>query len=740
MKNNSDMSNQDNDDIDGPVSAAIDCPNLIGNTGKEFVRDSLEKGRPIEAVPLIQEKAAFKNATCRPLLGFLDQLGVRRKESHEYVLNRALESILKKIPNLSTDKLVGLLEETFPFIGIHQLRSVPLAVLDRLHPIPVPFMKQLAMDNEVFWDLPSRVQRQVWTLDKNLLRRHALSLIAEYKYEEGTWRQGLNMELELELGVRERKAVRQRSLALGHLVAMVGSKADIFRGVSEILTETYGDKESSIYVGMKEAAVCACKTQLLMSLYDAEEAKLCATDPAYSLAWLLDSCIKEKGISDKKLKEIDGFFLSAIMAEDKKERQRGGRKKAPTSTSNSKGSSAKPVSGVSNRTKIVLNSGSGGNHDAESAGLPAKAAPPAEEYSGIRRTLGEASMCLRDPCAFHLIVHEIIKAIKYCVEHEQLPRDNERLLLLTKVLVVPAWSKEMFRSNEFYYMDPGQEIMGTLYPLLCGFILDGKLDELDGQEVLLSQTKEMAEARSEAFRLMIRYEVARKVIEVFALERLANDDEWMAESLLDLVASCLAKIATPAIPEFAPFAYSLARRVSLRLKKGTMRVGSELWKLAVEKILLNLVDSETEAHVEILNMLQIAWCLEQDSLDVARLGRYLDTCLEKSAKSRQLYSDRALEQEALPVSFLESIPGERSSVSRPGSGATAGTATTSAPGFVGDVDMPGSLPTAMSMEMSLSTVSYEDRYNDGVFPAYARIAAACPAVLAHAPIVNAYLG
>jgi hypothetical protein len=697
-RDDSQFSNQDNDDIDGPVSAATDCPDLVGNTGKEFVRDSLEKGNPMEAVPLIQEKAAFKNPHCRPLLGFLDQLGVKRKESHEYVLKRALELILKKVPSLSSEKLVGLLEETFPFIGIDQLRSIPLEVLDRLHPIPMTFIKQLAMDNEVFWDLPSRVQRQVWALDKNLLRRHALSLIAEYKYEESTCRQGLNMEIDTNAQLR--KVVRQNSQALGHLSAMVGSKADIFKGVSEILTETYGDEESSIYVGMKEAAVCACKTQLLMSLYDKEEAKLYATDPACSLVWMLDSCIREKGISEKKLREIDAFFLSAIKAEEKK---RGGASGGGRNASKALVSSSKSASGVSMKKKIMLATTT--NRDAESAGAPA--GPNAAKDSKSSKTLGEASMCLRDPCAFHLIVHEIIGAIKHCVEHEQLPRDNARLQLLTKILNVAAWSKDMFRTNEFYYCDPSIELMGTLYPLLCGFVLDGKLDELDEQEVLLSQTEAMNEAHTEVVRSMIRHELSRKVIQVFALERLASDDEWMAVSLLDLVASCLAKIATPAIPEFAPFAYTLAKRVSLMLNKGTIKVESELWKLAVEKILLNLVDAETEAHEEILKMLQVAQTLEANALDVERLGHYLDTCLEKSAKSRQLFSDRALEQEALPFSFLQSAKARK----RQSNGAVSAD----------------------------SVIMYEDKYNDGVYPVYASLAAACPGVLAHAPIVNAYL-
>jgi len=699
--NDSDMSNQDNDDIDGPVSAATDCPNLVGNIGKEFVHDSLEKGDPMEALMSIQEKAAFKNPHCRPLLGFLDQLGVRRKESHEYVLNRALELLLNKIPALPSEKLVGLLEDTFPFIGIHQLRAVPLAVLDRLHPIPDYFIKQLANDNEVFWDLPSLVQRQVWAMDKNLLRRHALSLIAEYKYEEGTWRQGLSMELDAR--VPYRKTMRQRSEALRQLVAMVGSNAGIFKGVSEILTESYGDIESSIYVGMKEAAVCACKTQLIMSLYDAEEAKLCANDPAYSLAWMLDSCIKDREISEKKLVEIDRFFLSAIKAEEKKlrgHRARGASAHGEPSSSAAKASS-KAASGIGSKKKILL--ASTANPDAESAGIPL-GERNARNDDKIGKTLGEASMCLRDPSAFHLIVHEIINTIKHCVEHEQLPRENVRLQLLTKLLNMAAWSKDMFRTNSFYYPEPSAELMGTLYPLLCGLVLDGKLDELDEQRILLSQTQAMNDAHTEVVRSMIRHELARKVIQVFALERLANDDEWMAESLLDLVAACLAKIATPAIPEFAPFAYSLARRVGMMLKKGTMRVDSELWKLAVEKILLNLADSETESHEEIVKMLQDAQALEENGLDVSRLGAYLDLCLEKSAKSRQLYSERALEQEAF--SFLESL---RSTSRRE------------------------------SSYGEQQSIVYEDKYNDGVYPAYARLAAACPAVLAHAPIVSAYL-
>ncbi len=38
---------------------------------------------------------------------------------------------------------------------------MPLAVLGRLHPVPATFLKQLATDGELFWQLPIGVQRQV---------------------------------------------------------------------------------------------------------------------------------------------------------------------------------------------------------------------------------------------------------------------------------------------------------------------------------------------------------------------------------------------------------------------------------------------------------------------------------------------------------------------------------------------------------------------------------------------------
>ena len=413
---------------EGPASASTEVPPpLVGNVGQEFVQNTLSGNDPRKAVELIQQKGSFRDSRCQPLLGLLDQLGLERAESHKYVVKKASAALLEKIPKLSSDTLLSLLEETFPFIGIVELRAVPLAVLERLYPIPPNFVKQLAMDNEVFWDLPGRVQRQVWEMDKKLLQLHALSLIAAYKYETATWMQGLDMEI----GVRDvgdappqlgRKMLRMGSAALRRLTEMVGNSTKIYRGISDICTVRYSDPES-MYVGMKEAAICACRTQLLMSLHENGQATVCATDSCFSLVWALDTCIREKEITDARLSEIEHFLKSAHRAQLKR-------------TGSEKTQSVNLISLKQHERE----------EDAESAGIPG-----IHQTGRICRDLGDAGMCLRDPLAFHIIVHEIIRRIENCVELDMLPWDDDKLRSLTRLLTLATQSRYMLHNDKYYY-------------------------------------------------------------------------------------------------------------------------------------------------------------------------------------------------------------------------------------------------------------------------------------------------
>jgi len=99
-----------------------------------------------------------------------------------------------------------------------------------------------------------------------------------------------------------------------------------------------------------------------------------------------------------------------------------------------------------------------------------------------------------------------------------------------------------------------------------------------------------------------------------------------------------------AIPEFAPFAFTLARRMASLLASGKITTSSSIWRVAVDNILIRLVDAETEAHEEVLRLLLAA----TKRLDAAKLGRYLASTLANSRPSRKEHKNRAAHAAGLP--------------------------------------------------------------------------------------------
>lgn len=136
--------------------------------------------------------------------------------------------VLEAIPRLSSEALLSLLEASFAFIGISELRAVPLAVLSHMHPVPEEYLVELAKDREMLqagrcrqdlilqrlppsfpWpetrlarvvkelanpvspfclgqDLPLGVRRQIFEIDRPLLQIHALPLLSQYAAETAT--------------------------------------------------------------------------------------------------------------------------------------------------------------------------------------------------------------------------------------------------------------------------------------------------------------------------------------------------------------------------------------------------------------------------------------------------------------------------------------------------------------------------------------------------------------------------
>jgi negative elongation factor B len=554
---------------EGPISAPTGRRSgapLIGNVGQEFVQSALSND-PIAGINEIQARASLADPRCRPLLGLLHQLGVNRTESHKYIVQQSIEVLLSRIPTLPGERLLSLLEETFPYITIPDLRAVPLAVLDRLRPVPSTFLKQLAADREIFWELPIGVQRQAWELDKKLLRTHALSLVSAYTYETATWVQALNMDEATEpllddsvktslkkpegldlnededhemaeadggattkaagstgihhkLPTLARRNLRNGSAALRQLVAMVGASPSVYRGIVDLCTvrfEKIDEEKQTQSVGMKDAALCALRSQLLMAMHDAGETSITSGDSCHKLAWTLDACVKDKMFNSRRLLELRNFFSSFIKAAEAR-KLLGKKRRSHTSGRRNQRSG-------------------GGDDDAESAGVPGAAAAFPDDPL---RDLGAAGMVLRDPAVFHLMLHQIVRCLEKCVEVQAVPKDDNDLVFLTQLLTLAVGVRSMLREGTYDFPEADPEVLNTLYPLIADLILDAELMDADDEDDDGGGTagnEEVEPPPEDMVFLMVKDEIGRRVVQTYALKRLAAGDLKTANRLLQAIVS-----------------------------------------------------------------------------------------------------------------------------------------------------------------------------------------------------------
>ncbi|PSC68506.1 Negative elongation factor B [Micractinium conductrix] len=622
--------------MQGADSGAPAPPVLVGNVGQEYVQSTLTTMDPLSAIQDIQAQSSLQDPRCRPLIGLLDQLGITRAESHRHVLQAATRELLARIDGMQPDRLLQLLEASFPYIGIADLRAVPLAVLSRLHPVPASFLKQLATDKELFWDLPVGVQRQVWELDKKLLQAHVLPLVVGYTWEVATAMRGLDMDESLPQDLLQvaapggrplprmaqpgRKMLRSGSSALQRLTRMVGRSRQIYKGIVELCMLRYRDSES-LYVGMPEAALCALRSQLLMALHDLGETELCTKESCHKLAWTLDACLKDRKLDARRLRELANFFQPYEVAEARhaaRASHRGGT-----------------------RITIRVHSRGAVDDDAESAGAPGASAHGEEPH----RELVDAGMVLRDPSTFHLLIHHVIRRLEAATEAEALPKDDQELVLTTRLLQLAVGCRAMMRERRYRFAEASPELLTTFYPTLSAIMLDAMLRQAESEEAAAEGGE--AEAAEPDFedanveqlsQLLPKDELTRKITQVYLLERLAAKDLVTGKLLLHAMALAMERMSDKSIPEFAPFGYTLAVRLAILLKSRAMEVKDSLWQLAVDRVLVKLVDSETQTHEEILRLLLAA----APRLDAMELSNYLTRTLNQSKKSRKRFKKRKL--------------------------------------------------------------------------------------------------
>ena len=100
----------------------------------------------------------------------------------------------------------------------------------------------------------------------------------------------------------------------------------------------------------------------------------------------------------------------------------------------------------------------------------------------------------------------------------------------------------------------------------------------------------------------VTHTVGQVVYQVFVIDCLAKNELDIGQQALMTIASVLPKITSKAIVEWSPFMYSLAERLQSMVKAKAIRVTDDLWKLAVDSILVKAVHCEVEVHRHVLQV------------------------------------------------------------------------------------------------------------------------------------------
>ena len=319
----------DGDDVEplGESPRAADRA-LVGGEGGDFVAQTLSTAEDVgEAIRRVQQVGGMADsADAEPLLGLLGQLGMTRAEVYRSVLDDATESLLARVKSGSMKQgaLLSLLDASFRYVAIEELRAIPLAALERLNPVPSSYLKNISRDIELFRRLPVEVQRQCWELRPTLLRRHAAPVAAAFADEIATVVRNLECDIALaplnrlenwsvyapgaeppdrnETAAAKiapglpRKSLRAASASVQRLRKIVGSSKALYLNVIGVVRAHYAEHG--------DPSMCALRSQLLMACHDNELTDLCASDRCYKLAWLADACVRDRCLDGRRVAEM----------------------------------------------------------------------------------------------------------------------------------------------------------------------------------------------------------------------------------------------------------------------------------------------------------------------------------------------------------------------------------------------------------------------------------------------------
>ncbi|EDO30397.1 predicted protein [Nematostella vectensis] len=280
-----------------------------GLPGIEHLRQALSNSSDLAAtIESFQHDNGILLPSLQSALPFLDLHGVRRLDFHSSVMEHLRESVLEKVKDLSTQKLEEILEQSFPFIHVKELRPVVVAVMKHLPKINDECLEHIANDAKLYEDCPIEVKRQIWSKHHHLFGDAVGPLLNQYIEAKYTLLHSTEAHNSHSFFSVPSKTRRQHAIVQG-LAKMIGKSLSLYNLVLQFLR--------TLFLRANEVHYCTLRSELLMAVHDLEVKDIKDVDPCHKFTWCLDACIREKSIEGKRVRELQGFLEMAKNGEER---------------------------------------------------------------------------------------------------------------------------------------------------------------------------------------------------------------------------------------------------------------------------------------------------------------------------------------------------------------------------------------------------------------------------------------
>eukprot|EP01127_Copromyxa_protea_P022520 TRINITY_DN809_c0_g1_i4.p1 TRINITY_DN809_c0_g1~~TRINITY_DN809_c0_g1_i4.p1 ORF type:complete len:573 (-),score=87.52 TRINITY_DN809_c0_g1_i4:68-1786(-) len=417
-----------------------------------------------------------------------------------------------------------------------------MKVLDN---IPISYLEQL-LTNPLYREFPIEIQRQMWEVDEALLRFEVFPLFKAYIEDHGASTKNVYPHFVLQpyavrrdskagLATEEGEGVvdavwegvqgeegitsllsflaahssipspkyrRAKNSVLKKLLYFVGSSSSLYDKLQTAITD--------LYLNTNNPDFCTLYSELLFSLLESDSEVALSSTATSALCLRLNEMVSSpKDLSaltslDAAMTRVFSTRTTTIVINP-----------APAATTPSgyktRGSTARLE--ASKATETVIQS-----------------ANPAEPNAGMLsgNTSVLVAMLVRDPYVTTALLSRIWSRLEFCVERDQMPRDDEFLPLLTRLLYISCHSRKIVSKKKYKEKTKATTAMiQQFYPLVILHMLDNEFNvPID------------IKAHGGNFEVMFKREkMARKVSLFYCLHRAVHLDSNTTIKIIDLLAS-----------------------------------------------------------------------------------------------------------------------------------------------------------------------------------------------------------